>query len=171
MQDDPLFTNPLPDIIALAVKLAQEARTGDFGDAAEGAYEKQMQRTVDVTGFNPAEIDALGAPRTWIGRLIERVQDAWWDRTKPPVTDLHSQLEILFSFPVPLLQTHPLQDTPFEYDEVDQQLAAAQAEIIAAITDQTDWTPIAFEPSTCQDDKSDPMDQVLAVWALRKIQS
>lgn len=162
-----LFVTSLADVLPRAVAIAQEAWDGEVGDAAEQAYREQMDRSLAKLGMTLEELDQLDTPRSWLGRLIERAQDWWWERRyarqDPPESE---RLEAMFAFSIPLLQTQPLEDTPYGYDEVDRMMAAAAAQIAQAITDQTQWTPIAFERPKPDEDafEFDPRDQVLTLW-------
>lgn len=164
-----LFLKPLAETVDLAIALAQEAYDGEFGENAETAYQAEFVRLQGSTALALEEVDQIGAPKTAIGRLIERIQDWWWDRVSQPTIDLGEEdeaiLETTFAFPVPLLRTHPLQDTPYEYDEIDCALDAATSEIIDGVSAQTAWVPISFQKPEPDDDFAfDPLDQVAAVW-------
>jgi hypothetical protein len=145
MGSDNLLITALPEVLNRAVDIAQEAANGEIGDAAEGAYLAQIERTLEKSGMTMEELDSLGGPRTWFGRMFERAQDWWWDRSNARKNEPSFELEAAFSFPVPLLQTHPLQDTPLDYDEVEKRIAVATADIISEITKKTDWELIPFK--------------------------
>ncbi|MEJ6401432.1 hypothetical protein [Yoonia sp. 2307UL14-13] len=166
MNDTDLFLVPVQDTANLAVRIAAEAQDGELGETAEKAYQAEFDRLQQATGLTVAELDDLGAPKTAIGRLFERVQDWWWDKTSGFRDDAQAALEAAFSFPVPLLRTYPLQDTPFEYDEVDRQMAEATAQITAAISQRTAWEPMSFTAPEPDDDVFDPVTQILTVWKM-----
>ena len=160
---DALFDTPLEATVRRAVSVALEAWDGEMGDSAEQAYKEQMDRSLAQSGMTEEEIDRFDSPRSWVGRMIERLQDWWWERTYEAVD---ADLETAFAFPVPLLQTKPLQETPFDYDEVDRRMAHAATEIAAAISGQTSWETVPFaEPDFDPEDFDfDPMEQVKGLW-------
>jgi len=162
-----LFVTPLPECLTRAVAIAQEAWNGEVGDAAEQAYKDQIDQSLTQTGMTLEELDQLGAPRGWIGRTIERVQDWWWERRHAADDPtMHDEFEALFAFPVPLLRTKPLQDTPYDYEEVDRMMAAVVEQIADAITSQTEWTPAAFVRPEADPDAFDfdPREYVFKIW-------
>lgn len=162
---DELFVTPLRDVLPRAVQIAQEAWEGELGDAAEEAYQAQMDRSLTQAGMTIEELDQLGAPRSWFGRMVDRAQDWWWDR-KYAAEDAADGLEAAFAFPVPVLQTKPLQDTPFEYDEVDQMMEAAILQIRQVIDTGTKWTAVAFGPFIYDEESYDfdPKELMRGLW-------
>ena len=168
MEDTDLFPTPLSQTRALAVEVANEAYAGALGDAAEAAYRTESEYFAGLAGLTAEDVEALDTPKSWLGRLWERIEDWWWD-IRDAITFFQAQEEdadlgAIFAFPVPLLRTHPLQDTPLEYAEVDQRMAAATSDIIADISQKTDWTPVPFQTPKPTDEDMDPFEQILAVW-------
>lgn len=98
-----LFVTSLADVLPRAVAIAQEAWDGEVGDAAEQAYREQMDRSLAKLGMTLEELDQLATPRSWLGRLIERAQDWWWERRyarqDPPESE---RLEAMFAFSISL---------------------------------------------------------------------
>jgi len=169
-----LFLTPLLEVIERAVAIAQETLSETDGPRVEKAYQDQTERMLVGLDMTMDELDKLGAPTTWIGRMVERVQDWWLDKTAA-LTDRdgdadEDELALIFFMPIPVLQTCPLQETPLEYDEVDEKMAAAASEIMAAITQRTDWQPVPFQQPEpyFESDFDNPMEQVLGVWKTRE---
>lgn len=164
-----LFATPLPDVIERAVKMAREAEAGELGEAAEAAYNEQIEKDLQASGLTMDQLDRLGEPRTWLGRVAERVQDWWWEKTTPRYVDEVTEgLEATLAFPAPLLRTHPLQDVPFDYDDVDRQIGQAVNRIGAAISAETRWTPVSFErpEAGVEEDDFDPLELIVSAWEI-----
>lgn len=174
MSETELFLTPLPEAVERAVAIAQEALSEAGGQMVEKAYQDQTERMLAGLDMTMEELDKLGAPTSWIGRMAERVQDWWWDKTaafKDSEEDAdEDELALMFFMPIPVLQTCPLQETPLEYDEVDEKMAAAASEIMAAITQRTAWQPVPFQQPKpdFESEFDNPMEQVLGVWKTRE---
>lgn len=161
-----LFATPLPDVIERAVKMAREAEAGELGEAAEAAYNEQIEKDLQASGLTMDQLDRLGEPRTWLGRVAERVQDWWWEKTTPR-DEVAEGLESALAFPAPLLRTHPLQDVPFDYDDVDRQIGQAVNRIGAAISAETGWTPVPLQqPDVGDDEDFDPLETIVTAWEI-----
>lgn len=160
-----LFLSPIPDAVERAVRVAQEALSGELGEAAEEAYQAEFERFEADHGDTLDALAALEAPKTALGRLIERVQDWWWEKTSALQGDAADDLDAALAYPVPLLQTHPLQDVPLDYDQIDALMAQAMAEIAEAISQQTAWVSVPFQYVTPDGDGYDPLETVRNIWA------
>ncbi|MGB1235151.1 MAG: hypothetical protein ACPG5U_05410 [Planktomarina sp.] len=196
-QADDLFETSIAEATMTAVNIATEAYSGQMGDIAEQAWKADVQRMQEDTKRTEAELHRMGIRLPWTTRMTHRVQMWWWgitdriedtfDQLRPDTSDevfTQDDAYAQFAMPLPLLKTYPLQDVPFEYDEVDTLFAQVAETMAQAITDQTNWTRVAFTTPLSKhsdpdfdeevfdedyyDDDTpdyDPAEHVLAVWS------
>jgi len=142
LEHSDVFDVTLDDMVERARDLALAPTQEAFDELWALSMERETTARLDDLGMTLEELDALGQPRTALGRLWERVEDWWWS-----VRNRSDAPEAAFwPLAAPLLgTTRPLQDVPGDYDEIYEAIGHAKAAIARAVQDTGRWTQAAAE--------------------------
>lgn len=132
LEHSDVFDVTLDAMVERARDLAAAPTQEAFEDLWALSMEHETTARLDDLGMTLEELDALGQPRTALGRLWERVEDWWWSvRNRSEAPDA-----AFWPIAAPLLgATRPLQDVPGDYDEIYEVIFRVRAEIARAVLD------------------------------------
>lgn len=157
-----LLTEPVETVRQRATALSAARSWAEFDPAAQKAFRANEAQMIARTQESLNSLKKMGInPRPFspglVGRLFDRALE-WFDdwryrRNNPDAdTDEGASSGGLLPASIPLAQTHPYQDMPFAYDEIDSAIDALIADLAALISAQPHWTEVSFTPPEISED-------------------